>query len=92
MKELEEELKKVLHEYYPLHMLNPKNELLKYFVLNENEFRQNNDEEIKLEFIRKFMGDYPTLDFLIEKGMNMSVLEYGQGLLHFLFLKITVRL
>lgn len=80
MTELEEELRKVLHEYYPLLILSPKNELLKYFIFDKNGFRENQNEEIKIEFLEKFRGDFPKIDDLKKRGVGISLLKYGREL------------
>jgi len=80
MIDLEEWLGDVLEKYYPLYVLNPKNELLKYFILDINGFRRNQDEEIKEEFLEKFRGNFPTRNDLEGGRVEMSFLEYGRRL------------
>ena len=80
MEELDEILKKVWEKYYPLRVFNPDNELLKYFIFDNNGFNQNQNLEIKDEFLGRFRGDFPTIDDLEERGVKISLLEYGRGL------------
>jgi hypothetical protein len=80
MTELDDRLGEVVQEYYPLQILSPDNELLKYFTLDTNEFESNQNREIRLEFLERFRGDFPTLNDLEEERVEMSFLEYGCGL------------
>jgi len=85
MTDLKEELGNVLEKYFPLQLLDPDNELLKYFILDSNGFRRNQDKEIKIEFLERFRGDFPTKSDLEESGIEISFLEYGNGLISSLF-------
>ncbi len=81
MEELKEKLNKVFRKYCPLQKLNPEDELLKYFILNDNGFRHNRDKEIKVEFLEKFRGDFPKINDLKEGRVEMSFKEYNHGLM-----------
>ena len=80
MKNLNERYGEILDKYYPLHLSNPENELLKYFILDSSGFRQNRDEEIKEEFLERFRRDFPTREFLTERGIEISLYEYSNQL------------
>jgi hypothetical protein len=77
-------LKKVIEEivkdYLFLRRISPKNELLKYFIVDENSFTNNLDKEIHEEFMEKFRGSFPTLEELKKRKKKIDYAKYFSSL------------
>lgn len=73
---LREVMREVVHDYMFLRHVSPKNELLKYFIVEGNSLRNNCDEEISDEFMERFRGDFPTLEELKENKVKVNHAKY----------------
>lgn len=73
---LGELIRETVKDYMFLEKIAPKHELLKYFIVDGETFRNNPDEEIGNEFIDKFRGNLPTPEEIYEKKMKISYEEY----------------
>ena len=69
-------LKKVKKNYLFLKTLSPNHELLKYFILNEQDFTANSDARIQDEFIKEFGGDIPTPECIKKNKIKIPFTEY----------------
>lgn len=76
------QLIRVMNEkYFFLKMLNPKNELLKYFIVDEDGlFTVTPIGEIEDEFVDRFRGNAPKIRDVIKGNVNISFKEYSDRL------------
>jgi len=74
---LKEVIGEILNDYMFLKRLSPKNELLKYFLVEGNSFKNNPDTEICEEFTERFKGDFPTLEELKKNKIKVNYDKYS---------------
>jgi len=73
---LKEIVQEVINDYMFLKHLSPKNELLKYFIVKGNSFRNNLDTEICDEFMERFKGNFPTPEELEKNEIRVNYAKY----------------
>jgi hypothetical protein len=67
---------KIKLDYLFLKTLNPKHELLKYFVLDEQGFNISQRDEIIEEFLEKFRGDMLPAEVAKSRRIPFIIYEY----------------
>jgi hypothetical protein len=80
-----DELFEIVKRYIFLEMINPRCELLKYFVWDESGFERNRDLAVSEEFLERFRGDIPTIHEIFQKKIRISFEEYQKKLYSSLF-------
>lgn len=80
---MRKELTELVKKYTLLKILSPKNELLKYFSVDEKGLRINLDNETNDEFINRFIGKN------VPEKRNMSNIDYSMELCRSLFRNYT---
>jgi hypothetical protein len=83
---LREVIEEIMKDYMFLRRISPKNELLKYFIVEGHSFRNNLDTEISDEFMERFRGDFPTLEKLKKKNVKINYTKYFSKLYLNIFL------
>ena len=79
-------LREAKKDYIFLKTLSPNHELLKYFILNDEELISSPDIKIQDEFIKKFRGNIPTPECMKRnKKIKISFAEYQYRLILNLF-------
>jgi len=73
---LKEVIEKIVDDYLFLKQISPKNELLKYFIVEGNSFKNNLDTEIREEFQERFGGNFPALEKLKENNIKVNYAKY----------------
>jgi hypothetical protein len=79
MKDSNKIFKKILREYFQLSILNPIDDLLEYFILDERGFRLSDDKMKRVKFFCNFKKDLPTFDEFMggREDTLIDILKYG---------------